>query len=250
MKLKMKNNIFMDSDCLTEEQIINYKAHNLSGGELRKIEEHLIDCSLCSEAVEGLEKLDAENMQDDFFYVKKELKNRTTKRYSKVFIYSAVAALLLLAGTAIFNISSPSNSEVLFNKYFQVYPDVTVHKRGVSQNSRLTDAMDYYNQKQFQKASGIFMTIIKKSNNETAVFYNGISLMAINHNNQALKYFIQICNDTENSFYNEANWYAALSLIAVNKTGEAKKYLKKLTNSYDYKDAAKDILKQLTNPKK
>ena len=50
---------------------------------------------------------------------------------------------------------------------------------------------------------------------------------------------------TKNNFYCEANWYAALGLINMNKTGEAKTYLSKLNSCSDYREKAKEILKQL-----
>lgn len=246
VKIKMEDKVFTNSVCLTEKQIINYKANNLSNEELREIEKHLIDCPLCSDAIDGAENINPESIQNDITFVKKRIENHTKKRISKVFVYSAVAALLLITATVIFNVSRPSNAEKMFNEYFEVYPDVTVHKRGTGSETKLAFAMNYYNRKQYRKAAKLYTKIIELSNNETAIFYKGISLMALNHMNNALKDFLKISNNTKNNFYAEANWYAALSLINMNKTDEAKTYLSKLNNSSDYREKAKKILKQLS----
>ena len=181
----MKEKVFTNSKCLTAEQIIQYKENNLSAEELRKIEKHLIDCPLCSDAIEGAESVSAETILDDFIFVKKRIEFKTSKRITKVFVYSAVAALLLIAVTVLFNTSRPSNNKQIFNNYFEVYPDVTVHKRGTSENNKLTNAMNFYNLKQYKKALSIFSEIAKTSNNETAAFYTGVSLMTLDKINEA-----------------------------------------------------------------
>ncbi len=240
----MKENIFVNSDCLTREQLLNYKAHNLSSEELRNIEKHLIDCPFCSDAVEGAETISIEEMKEDVDFVKGKIENHKKGRLPRAFLYSAVAALLLLAATAIFNISRPSNAEQLFKEYFEVYPDVTLHKRGLENSSKLTEAMNFYNKKRYKNASRIFSDIMQSSNNETAIFYNGISLIVLNRIDNALAELSKISNDSKNKFYYEANWYVALSLIYLNKIDEAKNHLLRLQNSSDYSKKANEVLKQ------
>lgn len=246
MNFKMKEKVFMNSKCLTEKQIIHFKESNLSAEELRTVEKHLIDCSLCSDAIEGAENVSSKAIMNDFTFVKKQIEYKESKRAPKYFVYSAVAAILLIAVTALFNISRPSNNEQIFNKYFEVYPDVTMHKRGTGENSKLTDAMNFYNLKQYKKALSIFSKVDQTSNNETAAFYTGVSLIVLGQMNEAVKYFLKISINKKNNFYYEANWYAALGLINMNKTDEAKTYLSKLNNSSDYREKANEILKQLS----
>lgn len=242
----MNNKIEISDKCLSREEILKYKAGNLSGEELRRVEMHIIDCPLCSDAVEGAESISAETIANDFAFVKKRIDYKANKGIPKFYIYSAVAALLLIAVTALFNISQPSNNEQIFNKYFVVYPDVTVHKRDTGKNSKLTYAMNYYNLKKYKKAISIFSKIASASNNETADFYSGVSLMALNNIGESVNYFKKISTNKKNDFYFEANWYAALGLISLNKTDEAKIYLSKLNNSSDYREKANEILNQLS----
>ncbi len=243
----MSNQIFTNTNCLTEEQIIKYNSGELSGEELRSVEEHIIDCPLCSDALEGAEKLSAETMKKDFAYLKNEVQINSLVKRKKIIMYSAVAALLIIAGAALLNITKfagPANKS-LFNQYFEVYPDVTFHKRGNENQNDLAEAMNYYNQGNFQDASEALNKIILSDENETAIFYKAVSLTALGKTNEALKFFSRINNNPDNKFYEEANWYAALCLIDRGKTEEAKKLLHRVSGSVDYGKKANKILEEL-----
>src|SRR5687767_11258189 len=53
-----KNLIFSQSECLSPGQLAGYLNNKLSAQERRLVEHHLVDCPLCSEAVEGLATMD------------------------------------------------------------------------------------------------------------------------------------------------------------------------------------------------
>jgi hypothetical protein len=59
--MKKDSNIFQSSSHLTTELLLNYLRHNLNSAEVRKVEHHLSDCELCSDALEGLKNLDKES---------------------------------------------------------------------------------------------------------------------------------------------------------------------------------------------
>jgi|GEM_PF-1413251 hypothetical protein len=46
-------NIFETTACIPAGELLDYSRHKLAGKELRKVEEHLADCELCSAALEG-----------------------------------------------------------------------------------------------------------------------------------------------------------------------------------------------------
>lgn len=48
------NNILKTGPCLTVAEIKAYIDQSLTGEQLHKVERHLLDCPLCSDAVEGL----------------------------------------------------------------------------------------------------------------------------------------------------------------------------------------------------
>lgn len=47
------NNIFTDTRCLSQELLVKYCQGSLSPAEKKEVESHLLDCELCSKAVEG-----------------------------------------------------------------------------------------------------------------------------------------------------------------------------------------------------
>jgi len=239
--------MFTYSNCLSEERIIKYKSGVLSGEELREVEKHLVDCPLCSDAVEGAEMVAAEAMEEDFSYLKNEIKINSSVKRKNIIIYSAVAALLIIAGAALLNITQfagPGNKNI-FNQYFEVYPDVTFHKRSGESKNDLSDAMNYYNQEKYEEASAAFNKIIQTAEDETAVFYEGVSLSALGKTKDALKFFNMISGNRDGKFYEEANWYAALCLIDLGKTEEAKILLRKISESVDYGKKVNKILERL-----
>jgi tetratricopeptide (TPR) repeat protein len=48
-----KNIILQDTKCLTSDELLRYRDHRMSAEELHRAERHLVDCALCSEALEG-----------------------------------------------------------------------------------------------------------------------------------------------------------------------------------------------------
>ncbi|MGK7393951.1 MAG: TonB family protein [Candidatus Cyclobacteriaceae bacterium M3_2C_046] len=85
-------------DHLKLDQIRNYLEGNLSSQEMHAIENHLLDCDLCQEALEGMEGEDYTEVDQDLELIKNQLKDRTIPQSSFVFKfpYTAVAAALLL----------------------------------------------------------------------------------------------------------------------------------------------------------
>ncbi|MGI8893592.1 MAG: tetratricopeptide repeat protein [Bacteroidia bacterium] len=62
MKKDLYNKIFAPSSCLTQQLLIGYLKGTLTEHETHKAEEHLIDCELCSEALDGLILINNENV--------------------------------------------------------------------------------------------------------------------------------------------------------------------------------------------
>ena len=61
-------NIFMPSQCLAGEEVKAYLDGSISEEGRRRVENHLLDCPLCSDAVEGFELVDTAEvgMVEDF----------------------------------------------------------------------------------------------------------------------------------------------------------------------------------------
>ena len=79
------NNIFSKTDHLTTEQILNYLGKSLSRQELHEVENHLADCELCSDAVEGSRKLEADTSLIRVTSELQKLVRKRTRRRRKIF---------------------------------------------------------------------------------------------------------------------------------------------------------------------
>ena len=51
MNKEQINTIFSTSECLTEQELLNYVNNNLTNVERNKVEQHTINCKFCSEAL-------------------------------------------------------------------------------------------------------------------------------------------------------------------------------------------------------
>ena len=59
--MKKEINIFESTSHLSAERMLHFLRHKVSREEAHEIERHLTDCELCSDALEGLKKLDKES---------------------------------------------------------------------------------------------------------------------------------------------------------------------------------------------
>ena len=243
--MNMETKIFDESNCLSEKQIIDYCSKKTSDEKLHKIELHLIYCPLCSDAVDGAKMFDTNLLKDDISYLHKNGINNTSHFRKYYLAYSSVAAIMLIAITALLNFSNQSNSLKLFNKYFEVYPDVTIHTRSNGDDSILADAMLLYNSGKFD-ATIEKLKQVKTGTNEHVDFYKGVSLLAINKPLEASKVLFSLTENQQSEFYNEANWFTALAYLALDKNKQAISHFDKLKESYDYSDRVNNILLEIT----
>ena len=54
-------NIFQQTAHLTDEQMLGYLRNNLTREERHAVEKHLVDCSFCSDGLEGMKKMENES---------------------------------------------------------------------------------------------------------------------------------------------------------------------------------------------
>lgn len=79
--MKTINNIFEHTDCLSEEILTKYISDKLSPAEKHEMEKHLIDCEMCSDAVEGLSVISDKRKISE---VTSELNQKIQTRISRI----------------------------------------------------------------------------------------------------------------------------------------------------------------------
>ena len=98
--MKGGKNIFSSSEHLSTEQILNYLRNSLTRKEMHEVEKHLADCELCSDAIDGSKKLEADA---SLMKITSELQKMARKRkmvrrriFSQIELISLFAVVFLI----------------------------------------------------------------------------------------------------------------------------------------------------------
>ncbi len=235
--------IFKKTECLTPQEILKYRQGNLSPNELRRIENHLAQCEFCSEAVEDIEEFSVESIERDFADLKAKAKKFNKPKLAQIFYYAV--AVMLIGFSFLLGYLSGSENERIFYKYFSPYPDIVVHERGELKKDLLLTALNFYRLENFDEANKLFDKLLAKTKNDTALFYNGISLLALDEPEKALENFKLLITNGNNKFLKEALWYAGLAYLLEGKIMEAKKLFDLIKNDPEYSRKIKSITLEL-----
>lgn len=105
MSEKLKHIIYTQGDCISEKTMFDYIDHKLSALEQHKVEKHLIDCDLCTDALDGLRLVKNRNKISEInTTINKQLALPEKKRvvFDIRTVMTAAAGLLLLIGGVFF----------------------------------------------------------------------------------------------------------------------------------------------------
>jgi len=108
---KLSDNIFSETSCPSNEVLLNYVEGKLNAIEKRRLEEHLADCDMCNDEIEGLALL---NEPNDIETIVSEINSRiddklnVRKQRDFGFFFKIAASVILLLGLS-------------FIIYYQVY---------------------------------------------------------------------------------------------------------------------------------
>lgn len=94
--------IFTETTCPTQDQLLAYVEGKLSPAERHDVELHLQDCDLCGEAVEGLQAITRKEqipgwLREARWNVLKKLRRKThKKRKQDFYLFIGIVALIVL----------------------------------------------------------------------------------------------------------------------------------------------------------
>ncbi|MDO9186891.1 MAG: TonB family protein [Bacteroidia bacterium] len=108
MNDSLKHKIFIETDCISEQTMFDYIDKKLSARESHSVEKHLLQCELCSDALEGLELTDSRARisainQKVREYIAPKKDTRLISFNYKLIISIAASVLLLIGGIFFFN---------------------------------------------------------------------------------------------------------------------------------------------------
>lgn len=121
MKKDLYNKIFAPSDCLPQQLLVGYLKGTLNEQQTHKVEEHLVDCEFCSEALDGLMLVKDESVLGA---VTNDVKNAVNKKESKkriapsvIWLAAAASFAIIIASVfAIKTITTGSNKQLAVNE--------------------------------------------------------------------------------------------------------------------------------------
>jgi tetratricopeptide (TPR) repeat protein len=117
--------------------------------------------------------------------------------------------------------------------------------RSAAQNEIFSNAMSFYNNKQYGSALEVLNSIGEEDNPQLR-FFKGICSMETGAPRTAIKYFNVIIENMNPSYYDEAIFYKSIALLRLNKKKAALKHLNHLASMFSpYSKKAKEIIAKI-----
>jgi len=220
----LRQQIFRPTACLSHEELRQYLSGHMSREGQRRVENHLLDCPLCSDAVEGCEE-SGNHLTDDLedfeaFSKKLSLPSHTAKvRQLQPMGYLrqavAIAAVLVVGAVAYFSFSNRSlDGPALYAKHYVPYQnDVPVamrHADTPSVNANFAQAIIAYSDGNFTQASALFeQALVQQPSHEATLFYAGLSNLETSDLAKARNYLGQVASG-KGIYAKKAGWYLIL----------------------------------------
>lgn len=251
--------IFEKRNCLSKEELKAYLNGSLDTSSRQTIENHLLDCPLCSDALEGIrQNVNLLNkLPDSFIYnpvlnAPKEIKiNEQSTVFQRYWLRIAAGILLLIGITALlYQYSKRTDNDKLFADNFNPLPPLNSTVRSVdtaSETDSISDVMVLYGSKEYEKAINIFKeTLVLNPQDNESLLYLGICYLETNQTDKSIDAFKRVRLNSE-EYYNDAAWYLALAYLKKGNISEAETIFKELVkNESPYMDKAKELLTKIS----
>jgi len=214
---------------------------------LRKDEKLWSEFNLQLELREAIRQKHHRELKDRFQRLDLKPGNDNTFRW-----FLAAASIIILLGLTWYfgMISNQADSDSLYSAHFEIYPNVVapLERSETSESNQLTrEAFGFYANGDFEEAYGSFQKLQENEENEYAVFYAGVSLMADGKYDKAIAEFESKDVWQNNDFNVAANWYLALAHLKKDDKKAALQYLEKVKNAdHSYSHEAGKLIKELS----
>lgn len=254
------NNLFEERPCLSQTEIKQYIQGQLTQEEVHKIEQHLIDCPFCSDAIEGFGKLqdfsEAESLlaeMDAEFAQKITPISKAPQKapYSLRLVFLRAAAAILLLGIPIGALLywQESKDQRLYAAYFET------DQSGFDYSARTSDsalmrkepffqALQHYDREDFDESLVFLREHLRDSTTDyRAHFYAGVSYLRTGKTEKASQHLETILTSNPATPKADVLWYLALAKLKQGDQERAKSLLMLLTQSENYYNTpASDLL--------
>jgi len=252
------NKILNNTTCLKPEQIRDYLSEQLDEDQRFDVENHLMDCPLCTDAVEGYaNNLNLDDLPElDFLNTTDTAPTPTNVKKlpaQKNWAMRIAASLLLLSipiGGYLYWQSNATERIIAANFMEQESPVIGALRSGDNSlitNTSLQNGLEAYQNKQYDASLKIFSDVLNKEpENALTNYYVGMSAAKL-ENWQIAEKQLQITRINAPDYYDEATWQLIAVYLSQNKKSEAETLLYELVDNdkSNYQKKALDVLKKI-----
>ena len=238
MDKNLLHHIYQPSPCLGKDEVRAYQEGKLAGGNLRRVENHLLDCPLCSDAVEGLKLyLPSPGLDLKHFSVfKKNLEASRGGVIRKIDPYRvmkravSIAALFAVGLFAYLSFFQSPDGEKLYQQFYTAYEnDIPLNLRSTDSAQLLSPvfekALNSYSLGQFAASIPQFEeTLEGDPGNITARYFAGLACLENNQPEKAAGYFENVAG-TSGTYAQKASWYLVLARLKMGEMDKARALL-------------------------
>jgi len=243
------------------EELESYINSEFSDEELASFEAELTSNQKLQEEIDLVKNIDLALNETDVMRLRSNIQsiateiasNKQTERSfagrfkAKRIVLSTVAAsLILLFG--ITGILSRQSQNDIYQKFYTKYEATgIVRSANITENKTLTEALQKYNDQDYNAALDLFSEIIARDqNNMVGHFYAGVSLQETAKYQDAIKEYETVIIDKDNLFTEQAQWYIGLCYLQTNENKKAYQQFKKIAkNEGYYQQKAQAILNKI-----
>ena len=225
---------------LTEEQKVEFKHRLENESEFKQEKESLerIEKELSILGAENF-KGRVQQFEEDFKSTQIEHRLKPARSLNTYYAIAASLVLAVAAGYLLF-MSPQSSPESLYQSYYSPYEDMILERGNSESPQGLQEAMNAYNEGNFEISSAKFITFLDQNPDQNGVWlYLGIAQSETGEYNKAEASFTKArAND---QFAQQAMWYNAMSYLKQGKKDKAINQLKEiqnLSNHYKEKEAS------------
>lgn len=147
-----KKNKNIPQECFSEQELLDYISGNISEEKAKVIHNHINDCEICSDVVEGLEiisepELFIANVENINNLIDNRIKKKKKKESFFTPIRSIAAAILILAAVGSVLIINQYSKNISTENISRIEPDNTMDVRSTnSEHKDLTESEPLYNE--------------------------------------------------------------------------------------------------------
>ena len=215
---------------LTFEEIQKYLLNDLDAKALYDVENHLLDCPLCSCAVEGFQN--STDLGEDRKALKKlnkEIKLKTRREKVTVMWSMKIAASLLFLLGSVFTVFYLQPDSMVDNYTSMITDEFSLDKRFGANETEFGQAIKYCENSEFIKCvSALEKCVEKEPENSGLQYFLGLAHFKNYNYNEAISNFRKVRNSTS-SYYDDAFWYSILAHLKNEEKSKAISLLEEYT---------------------